>query len=73
MKRYLLCALAVGALALNVEAKDKEKAKYNGPVVSVPDNGSTAALLGTVLLVLGIASGASLFTGQGRSKGTNLL
>jgi VPDSG-CTERM motif len=28
----------------------------NGPVSSVPDNGSTALLLGTAVLVLGIAS-----------------
>ena len=44
------------------EAKDKDKPedeykdKYNGPVVSVPDNGNTVLLLGTAILVLGIAS-----------------
>ena len=56
--------------ALNTEArpKDKEKGsdpvvevpkdkdKYKGPVVSVPDNGSTVLLLGTAVLVLGLAS-----------------
>ena len=42
------------ALALNAQAKDKEK--YNGPVVSVSDNGSTVLLVGTAVLVLGLAS-----------------
>jgi VPDSG-CTERM motif len=68
MKRYLICALAVVALALNAEAapKDKEKDKPpvvkvpkdkdkdNGPVYSVPDTGSTALLLGTAILALGV-------------------
>jgi hypothetical protein len=36
------------------EYKDKDKDKYNGPV-SVPDNGSNALLLGTAVLVLGLA------------------
>ena len=31
------------------------KDNYKGPVYSVPDNGSTILLLGTALLVLGIA------------------
>jgi hypothetical protein len=31
-------------------------AKYNGPVTTVPDNGSTLLLLGTTVLVLGLAS-----------------
>ena len=57
-------------MALNneVDPKDKEKSgdqvaevakdedKYNGPVASVPDHGSTALLLGTAILVLGLAS-----------------
>ena len=47
----LTCALLAFALALNAQAKDKDKEKYkdkykdknkyNGPVVSVADNGST--------------------------------
>ena len=70
MKLSLICALAAAALALNAEAapKDKEKDKPaviiidkvkdkgRGPVYSVPDSGSTALLLGTAVLVLGIAS-----------------
>jgi hypothetical protein len=54
------------ALALTAQAKDKDKKnckdeykdkdKYNCPVVSVPDNGSTVLLLGTAVLVLGLAS-----------------
>jgi hypothetical protein len=40
--------------------KDKNKEKYAGPVASVPDSGSTALLLGTSLLVLGVASGGSM-------------
>ena len=64
MEKFLTCALLAFALALNVQAKDKEKykdeykdkEKYNGPVVSVPDNGSTVLLLGTAVLVLGLAS-----------------
>lgn len=57
-------------LALNAEAppKDKENGsypvvellkdqdKYSAPVSSVPDHGSTAMLLGTAILVLGIAN-----------------
>ena len=34
----------------------KGKDKGNGPVYSVPDTGSTALLLGSALLVLGVAS-----------------
>ena len=60
MKRYLVCALAAVAFGLNAEArpkdKDKDKEKYNGPVFSVPDSGSTVLLLGTALLAIGIAS-----------------
>ena len=72
MKLYLICALAAVALALNAEAapKDKEKDKPpviiidkvkdkdkgKGPIYSVPDAGSTALLLGTAVLVLGIAT-----------------
>jgi VPDSG-CTERM motif len=68
MKLYLICALAAVALALNAEAapKDKEKDKPpviiidkdkgKGPIYSVPDTGSTALLLGTAVLILGIAS-----------------
>ena len=36
--------------------KFKDKDKYNGPVVSVPDTGSTVILLGTAVLVIGLAS-----------------
>jgi hypothetical protein len=68
MKKFVSCALVAFALVLNAEAKDndkpedkdkdkyeyKDKDKYNGPV-SVPDNGSTALLLGTAVLVLGLA------------------
>ena len=36
--------------------KDKNQEKYAGPVASVPDSGSTALLLGTSLLFLGVAS-----------------
>jgi hypothetical protein len=32
------------------------KDNYNGPVYSVPDTGSTALLLGTAVLALGVAS-----------------
>jgi opacity protein-like surface antigen len=66
MKKFLTCALLAFALALNAQAKDKDKEKYkdkykdkdkyNGPVVSVSDNGNTALLLGTAVLALGIAS-----------------
>jgi hypothetical protein len=65
MKRYVICALAAIALALNAQAapkdKDKDKPpkdkdKDNGAVYSVPDTGSTALLLGSALLVLGVAS-----------------
>ncbi|HEY5814551.1 MAG TPA: VPDSG-CTERM sorting domain-containing protein [Terrimicrobiaceae bacterium] len=59
MKKYLVCALVAVVFALNVEAKDKEKDKdkdYNGPVVSVPDSGSTLLLLGTGLAAIAIAS-----------------
>jgi VPDSG-CTERM exosortase interaction domain len=71
MKRYLICPLAAVALIINAEAapkdkskdkptvleilKEKDKGKYNGPVASVPDSGSTALLLGTSLLALGVA------------------
>jgi VPDSG-CTERM motif len=66
MKKFVSCALVAFALVLNAEAKDNDKPedkdkdkyeykdKYNSPV-SVPDNGSTALLLGTALLVLGLA------------------
>jgi hypothetical protein len=57
-------------LALNAEAapKDKEKDKPpviiidkvkdkdKGPIYAVPDTGRTALLLGTAVLILGIAS-----------------
>ena len=63
MKRYVICALAAIALALNAQAepKDKDKPpkdkdKDNGAVYSVPDTGSTVLLLGSALLVLGVAS-----------------
>jgi hypothetical protein len=35
--------------------KVKDKDKGNGPIYSVPDTGSTALLLGTALLALGVA------------------
>ena len=66
MKKFLTCALLAFVLTLNAQAKDKDKEKYkdkykdkenyNGPVVSVPDTGSTVILLGTAVLVLGLAS-----------------
>ena len=65
MKRYVICALAAIAWALNAQAepkdKDKDKPpkdkdKDNGGVYSVPDTGSTVLLLGSALLVLGVAS-----------------
>ena len=68
MKLYLVCALAAVALTLNAEAAPKEKDKPKviiidkvkdkgkGPIYSVPDTGSTALLLGTAVLVLGVAS-----------------
>jgi hypothetical protein len=34
----------------------KDNGKDKGPVYSVPDTGSTVLLLGTAILVLGIAS-----------------
>jgi hypothetical protein len=69
MKTFVTCGLIALALALNAEAapKDKEKDKPpviivdkvkdkdKGPVFSAPDTGSTALLLGTAILVLGIA------------------
>lgn len=70
MKLYFICALTAAALALNAEAAptdkekdkppviivDKVKDKDKGPIYSVPDAGSTALLLGTAVLILGIAS-----------------
>ena len=72
MKLYLISALAAAALALNAGAapedkekdkpaviiidKVKDKDKDKGVVYSVPDTGSTALLLGTAVLVLGVAS-----------------
>jgi hypothetical protein len=63
MKRYVICALAAIAWALNAQAepKDKDKPqkdkdKDNGALYSVPDTGSTVLLLGSALLVLGVAS-----------------
>ena len=65
MKKFLTCALLAFVLALNAQAKKtristkdeyKDKDKYNGPVLPVPDNGSTVLLLGTAVLVLGLAS-----------------
>jgi hypothetical protein len=43
-------------IKLRDKAEDEYKDKYNGPVVSVSDNGNTALLLGTAVLALGIAS-----------------
>jgi len=60
MKRYVLCAFAVLALVLNAQAEPKDKDKDKPPkdkdIYSVPDTGSTALLLGSALLVLGVAS-----------------
>ena len=83
MTKVVTCVLVALALALNAEAKDKDKpdkpdkptqkvskkdkvapvivvdpiGRHNdqGPVYSVPDTGSTFLLLGTAVLVLGIA------------------
>jgi VPDSG-CTERM motif len=63
-------ALLAFAVALNAQAKEKDKYKkdysgpvalvpkkdYNGPVASVPDNGSTALLSGTAIVALALAS-----------------
>jgi hypothetical protein len=54
MKRYPICALAAVGLALNADAAAQNKEK--GSVYSVPDSGSTALLLGTTVLALGVAS-----------------
>jgi hypothetical protein len=64
MEKFVACALLAFTLALHAEAKDKDKPedkykdqdKYNGPVVSVRDNGNTVLLLETAVLVLGLAS-----------------
>ena len=65
MKRCLICGFAALAFSLNAQAepkdKDKDKPpkdkdKDNGAVYSVPDTGSTVLLLGSALLVLGVAS-----------------
>jgi VPDSG-CTERM motif len=71
MKKFVTCALIGFALVLNAaaapEEKDKDKPpviivdkikdkdKDKGPVYSAPDNGSTALLLGTAFLALGVA------------------
>jgi hypothetical protein len=58
MNKFVTCAVIALALALNAEAKDEEKEKWkekDGPVYSVPDNGSTALLLGTAILAFGFA------------------
>jgi VPDSG-CTERM motif len=53
----LALALACGAYAgQNQNGQNQNGQGQNGPVFSVPDNGSTALLLGTAILVLGIAS-----------------
>ena len=41
---------------INQNGINQNGINQNGPVVSVPDNGNTALLLGTAILVLGIAS-----------------
>jgi hypothetical protein len=53
MKKYILSTLLAMALACTANAKDKDKDKDGDPN-SVPDGGTTAALLGlsTVLVVL---------------------
>ena len=56
MKRCLICGFAALAFSLNAQAEPKDKDKDNGAVYSVPDTGSTALLLGSALLVLGVAS-----------------
>jgi VPDSG-CTERM motif len=50
MRKYVLSALLAMALACNANAKDKE-----GPTYSVPDGGSTAALLGLSVALLVLA------------------
>ena len=69
MKLYLVCALSAAALLVNAQANpkykekdkppviiiDKLKDKGKGPIYSVPDTGSTALLLGSAILALGLA------------------
>jgi hypothetical protein len=62
--KYLMCSIIAASLVLTAQArpkdeKDKYKDKYKDKdhqVYSVPDTGSTALLLGTAVLVLGVAS-----------------
>lgn len=56
MKKYLACALLASAFALNVQAQSTTDSLRVLRPVSVPDGGSTAALLGTAFLALAIAS-----------------
>ena len=53
MKKYLACVLLAFALTLNAEAEPKENDKdKKKEVVAVPDNGSTAVLLGLSLIAI---------------------
>ncbi len=51
MKKYLACALLAIGLTLNVEAQTTTLTTYSRPA-TVPDNGSTAVLLGFGFLTL---------------------
>jgi hypothetical protein len=55
MKKYLASALLALGLILNVEAQTYTTTTYIKPA-PVPDNGSTAVLLGVGLLGLALAS-----------------
>jgi VPDSG-CTERM motif len=55
MKKFLACALLALTLAFNVNAYAQQRPQNGGgstPRVSVPDNGSTAVLLGLSALAL---------------------
>ena len=61
MKKFLAATLLALGLILNVEAQSytitsTSAITYTRPTVSVPDNGSTAVLLGIGLLGLALAS-----------------
>jgi hypothetical protein len=52
MKKYLACTLLAIGLTLNVEAVLIPPPDPETPPVAVPDNGSTAVLLGLGVLTL---------------------
>ena len=69
MKRRLICGFAALAFSLNAQAEPKDKDKDNGAAAySVPDTGSTALLLGSALLVLGVASVSQLARQVSRTR-----